>query len=681
MPSPSDRKRLRVSFVELPFGPVAWPAIGPSLLTSRLEEAGHHACVVYANMDLLTELGAPSRETVAAYHAVADAFDVHAGEWVFAAAAFPGVDLRVRDTEYLARLVDASPLYRDLVPRLRELRALALGFLDRTARRVLATQPDVVGLGTSFSQTNAALALAHRLRTVVPDLPVVVGGCAAADEMGVALLHVTDDVDAVTLGEADDLVVDLVETLAARDSARLITLPGVAARVSGGVVTGPPKSRIRDVDALPVPQYCDYFAALPASLADLLPFYLPVEASRGCWWGAKSHCTFCGLNPTRMAFHAKKADRFLAEVATLRDRHKPRRFMAVDNIMPHQYHSTVVPHLATASGKAEFFFEVKANFRREQMQGLAAANVLQIQPGVESLSSPVLRLMRKGTTAIANAYTLRLVQECGLRAHWSVLYGFGGETLEQYLISAQLAGRIVHLPPPMGAFPVEVERFAPMFRQPAKHGLTRLRPSSWYRHCFPVSDAVLADLAYRFDADYLDRPVDLTNEIRSLMESVVSEWRARYAEGRWRLEVAHHEPDTGELTVRRWAGDAQTTYLLDRRSTRLCLAFARPRGVAAVVPGLQRHPGEEPYRDPRFLKRCPPAATPGHREVVLRGDWDVVAYDELLRHGLIVEEEGLAVSVVCGLPTAPDDTDEDLTVRALHPDLESATTYLRLATT
>ena len=41
----------------------------------------------------------------------------------------------------------------------------------------------------------------------------------------------------------------------------------------------------------------DYFRALDASGAapDVAPTLL-FETSRGCWWGAKSHCTFCGLN-------------------------------------------------------------------------------------------------------------------------------------------------------------------------------------------------------------------------------------------------------------------------------------------------------------------------------------------------------------------------------------------------
>jgi ribosomal peptide maturation radical SAM protein 1 len=666
MPDVPDR--LRVALVEMPFGPIAWPAIGPSLLAAQLQHAGHGASVHYFNMLMLGELGPPTEKTVEAYHSIADSFDVHAGEWVFTRAAFPNADLDASDAAYLARLTADNDYYRTLVTRARPLRAAVPRVLDAAVRLLDQVRPDVVGFGMSFSQTNAATALARRLRAARPDLPIIAGGCACSDVMGEALLRITDVFDAVALGEADEVIVELVEALARGDRRAVAALPGVAYRADdGSVEANRDKVRVRDVNALPYPAYDDYYRDRPAELAGLLPFYIPVEASRGCWWGAKSHCTFCGLNPTRMAFYRKEPERFLREIEHLRERHDPPRFMAVDNIMPHEYHRTVLPHLHQASGGAEFFFEVKANFRREQMERFAAANVRQIQPGVESLSSRVLRIMKKGTTAIANVYTLRLVQEMHLRAHWSILYGFGGETLRDYTLMAQLAARVLHLPPPMGAFPVEVERFAPMFRDPEGHGLTRLRPSAWYPHCFPVREQDLEDLAYRFDADYLDRSPALTTDIRALMEPLVAEWRDRYDRGVDRLEARERD---GTVEIVRSSGDVVTVYRLDARAAELCREFERPRHVVAVLPDLADPGDYEPYADPGFLARAAAARDAVNCTVQVDTRSEEDAYDRLLLLGILVQESGMAVSVACGTPPAPP---ESPTV--------AATTYLSLATT
>jgi radical SAM superfamily enzyme YgiQ (UPF0313 family) len=65
--------------------------------------------------------------------------------------------------------------------------------------------------------------------------------------------------------------------------------------------------------------------------------WIPFESARGCWWGAKHHCTFCGLNGSAMRFRAKSPQRVLSELADLARRHHSFRFEAVDNILEPRY--------------------------------------------------------------------------------------------------------------------------------------------------------------------------------------------------------------------------------------------------------------------------------------------------------------------------------------------------------
>jgi magnesium-protoporphyrin IX monomethyl ester (oxidative) cyclase len=60
---------------------------------------------------------------------------------------------------------------------------------------------------------------------------------------------------------------------------------------------------------------------------------LLLETSRGCWWGAKQHCTFCGLNGGAMAFRSKSAERVVEEIRYLRDRYGVESLSVVDNIL------------------------------------------------------------------------------------------------------------------------------------------------------------------------------------------------------------------------------------------------------------------------------------------------------------------------------------------------------------
>src|SRR4030095_16127246 len=71
------------------------------------------------------------------------------------------------------------------------------------------------------------------------------------------------------------------------------------------------------LDETPLPRFEEYFDRLAkTSFATELDadVQLVYESARGCWWGAKSHCTFCGLNGSSMAFRSKSPARVVQEL-------------------------------------------------------------------------------------------------------------------------------------------------------------------------------------------------------------------------------------------------------------------------------------------------------------------------------------------------------------------------------
>jgi hypothetical protein len=109
----------------------------------------------------------------------------------------------------------------------------------------------------------------------------------------------------------------------------------------------------------------------------------------GCWWGERSHCTFCGLNGATMAFRSKTPERVLSEIKFLCERYGVATFSVVDGILDMRYFRSVLPRLAEARLGIEFFWEVKANLDHRHVRQLRAAGVRFIQPGIESLSDHV----------------------------------------------------------------------------------------------------------------------------------------------------------------------------------------------------------------------------------------------------------------------------------------------------
>jgi radical SAM superfamily enzyme YgiQ (UPF0313 family) len=148
----------------------------------------------------------------------------------------------------------------------------------------------------------------------------------------------------------------------------------------------------------PSPIYDDFFERLARSpfRAELSPeVAILFESSRGCWWGAKSHCTFYGLNAATMKFRSKPAAQVAEEILDLAARYKILKFVAIDDIIDLKHVRDLLPLLKESDCDLELFYETKANLTKEQVRAFRDAGVIELQPGIESLSTPILRLMRK----------------------------------------------------------------------------------------------------------------------------------------------------------------------------------------------------------------------------------------------------------------------------------------------
>ena len=191
-----------------------------------------------------------------------------------------------------------------------------------------------------------------------------------------------------------------------------------------------------------------------------------------------------------MAYRSKSPARILNEIDALARRYKTRYLGAVDNILDHHHIEGVFGALAAQSKGYKFFYEVKANLRREQIRLLAAGGIRRVQPGIESLNSHILKLMRKGVSGIKNVRLMKWAAYYKMGVAWNLLLGFPGETEEDYEQQLDLIKQISHLPPPLGASRISLQRFSPNFTHAAEIGFDNVRPielirlylSRRYRH-------------------------------------------------------------------------------------------------------------------------------------------------------------------------------------------------------
>jgi len=587
----------RVLIVNMPFSNLRWPNLGPSLLKAGLVQRGIGCDIAYFNFDFAERVGLEH------YAWIADEFAfVLGGERLFAkhyftaedgtslsSAARPADRSAKSDVSRFPPLNDEEGYFRNvLFPadpgltaddfRVYQATEMHVGpFLDACMTAVDWDRYDVVGFATTFQQTMPSMCLARRIKDVRPDTTIVFGGAACEATMGVELARQFPEVDYVFLGEADLTFPPVVEQIL--EGQAVMLPPGVVRGTAGRLPSrrpsvetaagsGDPRRAqpeeipaavgiVTNLDELPYPDFDDYFARLRSSpLGRQIDPLLFFETSRGCWWGEKHHCAFCGLNGASLAFRSKSPRRALDEFQWLVRRYGVRRGCTADNILDYRYFDTLLPMLKESELGLEFVYEMKTNLSRPQVESLLGAGLRAAQLGIETFITPVLKRIGKGANALQNLQTLKWFSESGIEVKWNFLYGFPGEDPALYATLLELLPSLYHLAPPLAVGRVRLDRFSPYFADPEGWGMANPRPNRAFGYVYPFAEDALARLAYYFEYDHADgrNPMDYVAPVLEAFDT----WR--------RLQ--------GTVTLRAWDRSDGVLILTD---TRPCAAVFQRR--------------------------------------------------------------------------------------------------------
>ena len=182
-------------------------------------------------------------------------------------------------------------------------------FVEEFVSRPSLAKYDVMGFSTSFGQNVASLALAKRIKERHPDKIIVFGGANCEGNMGKQILRSFRFVDYAFSGDGD---VSLPLFLTALADGAEVELPGVFAQGSRLDMREDVRPLTREeMDGMPYPDFSDFFDAIAATPEGRdYVLGIPIEGSRGCWWGEKHQCRFCGLNGLTMKYRSKSPERF-----------------------------------------------------------------------------------------------------------------------------------------------------------------------------------------------------------------------------------------------------------------------------------------------------------------------------------------------------------------------------------
>jgi ribosomal peptide maturation radical SAM protein 1 len=439
---------------------------------------------------------------------LSDVYPCMIGEWIWAKAAFGDF---AEDNDYFEiyrhNLESICEQAGCSVADLRLIREEAApSFIDFCATSIDWSRFGLIGFSVVFQQTLASIALARALKQRHPSIPIVMGGASFEDDIAEEIMRGCPEVDYIHCGDAEETFPQMVRRLNRGESVR--GLRGVMWRDGGRISFAGRAPNFSDMNKTPVPDFDEYFYARREggyeNYADAQEVLMPIETARGCWWGMKNHCTFCGLNRAGMEFRSKDADNVIEQLDALSRRYGILDFNAIDNIMAPEYIDELFGRLAEANTDIRIHYEVRPSLSRAQLKQMRRGGLFSIQPGVESLSTHLLRLMKKYTTGMRNLELIKWCTYYGINNLYNLLVRFPGETLEDYKIQCEVIPKIHHWQAPWAVAKARADRGSPMYTDPASQSINRLAPSPCYDFLFPKDRFDLRRVSYYFEHEMGD---------------------------------------------------------------------------------------------------------------------------------------------------------------------------------
>ena len=258
---------------------------------------------------------------------------------------------------------------------------------------------------------------------------VVICGSDATDRPDV---YLQAGADLVICGEGEQTLIKLLPRLLGSSSSRedFARVEGLCfLDAEGSLRKTPPRSVMRDLDALPSPAW---------DLIDLRPyaeiwrrahgrFSLNLATTRGCPF----HCNWCAKPIWGQRYNSRSPAAVADEMRHVRDAHSVDHVWFADDIMGLQ--PGWLSRLADCLGQRGIVMPFKCLSRADlllrdgEIEALAAAGCEIVWIGAESGSQRVLDAMEKGTTVEQTRAAASKLRDHGIQVGFFLQFGYPGE--------------------------------------------------------------------------------------------------------------------------------------------------------------------------------------------------------------------------------------------------------------
>ena len=311
-----------------------------------------------------------------------------------------------------------------------------------------------------------------------PTSKIVFGGEQCISEIGVSYLHAFEWLDYVVHGEGEDTLLDVIDHIDKHDDK---PIAGCSYRNSERIIEGPPRPPDGNLDALPIPDHSDYFKNVGRYKRIFPSLNIPIEMTRGCWWNS---CSFCSHGFSHKRYRRFSPKRIRKTMERFSEEYRELQYVCAD-IIEYRPVRELTEELSKSRKQFEIFMETRVTLQPEELAALKRAGLKYNQFGIESLSTALLGKMNKGTTAIQNIQAVKLSQVLELGTRFNFITGFPRETNKEFgecVTNLKTCWHLFHVFDESG---FSLEYASPMYFEPQKYGLKKLRPLKYYSVILP----------------------------------------------------------------------------------------------------------------------------------------------------------------------------------------------------
>ena len=316
---------------------------------------------------------------------------------------------------------------------------------------------ELIGLTATTPIINNCLRTIKILKKLHPRARIVLGGWHAT-AMPVETMKICRDLDIIVKGEGEATIKELVEALTNQRS--LHDLQGILYRnEAGDIVENPDRPLIEDIDSIPFParhllpiedyqkmgvSFITYDASsLQYDKSKGYPNVTHMLTSRGCY----NRCTFCAdhiIYKQKIRFHSP--EHVVAEIKDAISRFNIRIFNILDPVFLLNQNriraicKLIIKEKLSIQWCCQGRVAEKVSF--ETLDLMRRAGCEKIYYGIESGSPRVLKAINKNITIKQIRDTIANTKKAGIPSHVFFLYGFPGETMDDYYYTRQLINEV-----------------------------------------------------------------------------------------------------------------------------------------------------------------------------------------------------------------------------------------------